>query len=186
MTGLYFSGHPLEEYEETLKIQTSHLISDIIPKESLEGNLVDTISSIKDGDKVVVGGMITHVSKKLTRNNDMMAFIVLEDLYSSIEVIVFPKIFNMARNIINEDEVVLLKGRVSLREDEQPKLICEFMEPLVKINSEKLYILVEEKKDIKLKLQEIKGVFCNIKVIYLYTFVQIKKEKSLELIENFG
>lgn len=146
MTGLYFSGHPLEEYEETLKIQTSHLISDIIPKESLEGNLVDTISSIKDGDKVVVGGMITHVSKKLTRNNDMMAFIVLEDLYSSIEVIVFPKIFNMARNIINEDEVVLLKGRVSLREDEQPKLICEFMEPLVKINSEKLYILVEEKR----------------------------------------
>ncbi len=52
----------------------------------------------------------------------------------------------MARNIINEDEVVLLKGRVSLREDEQPKLICEFMEPLVKINSEKLYILVEEKR----------------------------------------
>ncbi len=143
---IVFSGHPLEEYEETLKIQTSHLISDIITKESLEGNLVDTMNSIKDGDKVVVGGMITHVSKKLTRNNDMMAFIVLEDLYSSIEVIVFPKIFNMARSIINEDEVVLLKGRVSLREDEQPKLICEVMEPLIKINSEKLYILVEEKR----------------------------------------
>ncbi len=186
MTGLYFSGHPLEEYEETLKIQTSHLISDIIPKESLEGNLVDTISSIKDGDKVVVGGMITHVSKKLTRNNDMMAFIVLEDLYSSIEVIVFPKIFNMARNIINEDEVVLLKGRVSLREDEQPKLICEFMEPLVKINSEKLYILVEEKKDIKLKLQEIKGVFLQHKGNIPVYFCTNKERKSLELIENFG
>ncbi|OPD38331.1 DNA polymerase III subunit alpha [Clostridium botulinum] len=196
MTGLYFSGHPLEEYEETLKIQTSHLISDIIPKESLEGNLVDTISSIKDGDKVVVGGMITHVSKKLTRNNDMMAFIVLEDLYSSIEVIVFPKIFNMARNIINEDEVVLLKGRVSLREDEQPKLICEFMEPLVKINSEKLYILVEEKKDIKLKLQEIKGVFLQHKgniPVYFCTNKERKKfridrelwvNESRELMDN--
>ncbi len=186
MTGLYFSGHPLEEYEETLKIQTSHLISDIIPKESLEGNLVDTISSIKDGDKVVVGGMITHVSKKLTRNNDMMAFIVLEDLYSSIEVIVFPKIFNMARNIINEDEVVLLKGRVSLREDEQPKLICEFMEPLVKINSEKLYILVEEKKDIKLKLQEIKGVFLQHKGNIPVYFCTNKERKKFRLIENFG
>ncbi|NFM46271.1 DNA polymerase III subunit alpha [Clostridium botulinum] len=181
MTGLYFSGHPLEEYEETLKIQTSHLISDIIPKESLEGNLVDTISSIKDGDKVVVGGMITHVSKKLTRNNDMMAFIVLEDLYSSIEVIVFPKIFNMARNIINEDEVVLLKGRVSLREDEQPKLICEFMEPLVKINSEKLYILVEEKKDIKIKLQEIKGVFLQHKGNIPVYFCTNKERKKFRI-----
>ncbi|AUN19299.1 DNA polymerase III subunit alpha [Clostridium botulinum] len=181
MTGLYFSGHPLEEYEETLKIQTSHLISDIIPKESLEGNLVDTISSIKDGDKVVVGGMITHVSKKLTRSNDMMAFIVLEDLYSSIEVIVFPKIFNMARNIINEDEVVLLKGRVSLREDEQPKLICEFMEPLVKINSEKLYILVEEKKDIKLKLQEIKGVFLQHKGNIPVYFCTNKERKKFRI-----
>ncbi|HBJ2603712.1 TPA: DNA polymerase III subunit alpha [Clostridium botulinum] len=181
MTGLYFSGHPLEEYEETLKIQTSHLISDIIPKESLEGNLVDTISSIKDGDKVVVGGMIIHVSKKLTRNNDMMAFIVLEDLYSSIEVIVFPKIFNMARNIINEDEVVLLKGRVSLREDEQPKLICEFMEPLVKINSEKLYILVEEKKDIKLKLQEIKGVFLQHKGNIPVYFCTNKERKKFRI-----
>ncbi|NEZ74463.1 DNA polymerase III subunit alpha [Clostridium botulinum] len=181
MTGLYFSGHPLEEYEETLKIQTSHLISDIIPKESLEGNLVDTISSIKDGDKVVVGGMITHVSKKLTRNNDMMAFIVLEDLYSSIEVIVFPKIFNMARNIINEDEVVLLKGRVSLREDEQPKLICEFMEPLVKINSEKLYILVEEKKDIKLKLQETKGVFLQHKGNIPVYFCTNKERKKFRI-----
>ncbi|MHB9946777.1 DNA polymerase III subunit alpha [Clostridium botulinum] len=181
MTGLYFSGHPLEEYEETLKIQTSHLISDIIPKESLEGNLVDTISSIKDGDKVVVGGMITYVSKKLTRNNDMMAFIVLEDLYSSIEVIVFPKIFNMARNVINEDEVVLLKGRVSLREDEQPKLICEFMEPLVKINSEKLYILVEEKKDIKLKLQEIKGVFLQHKGNIPVYFCTNKERKKFRI-----
>ncbi|KEI94768.1 DNA polymerase III subunit alpha [Clostridium botulinum] len=181
MTGLYFSGHPLEEYEETLKIQTSHLISDIIPKESLEGNLVDTISSIKDGDKVVVGGMITHVSKKLTRNNDMMAFIVLEDLYSSIEVIVFPKIFNMARTIINEDEVVLLKGRVSLREDEQPKLICEFMEPLVKINSEKLYILVEEKKDIKLKLQEIKSVFLQHKGNIPVYFCTNKERKKFRI-----
>ncbi|KEI96792.1 DNA polymerase III subunit alpha [Clostridium botulinum A2B3 87] len=181
MTGLYFSGHPLEEYEETLKIQTSHLISDIIPKESLEGNLVDTISSIKDGDKVVVGGMITHVSKKLTRNNDMMAFIVLEDLYSSIEVIVFPKIFNMARSIINEDEVVLLKGRVSLREDEQPKLICEFMESLVKINSEKLYILVEEKKDIKLKLQETKGVFLQHKGNIPVYFCTNKERKKFRI-----
>ncbi|MBY6801370.1 DNA polymerase III subunit alpha [Clostridium botulinum] len=181
MTGLYFSGHPLEEYEETLKIQTSHLISDIISKESLEGNLVDTISSIKDGDKVVVGGMITHVSKKLTRNNDMMAFIVLEDLYSSIEVIVFPKIFNMARNIINEDEVVLLKGRVSLREDEQPKLICEFMELLVKINSEKLYILVEEKKDIKLKLQETKGVFLQHKGNIPVYFCTNKERKKFRI-----
>ncbi len=65
MTGLYFSGHPLEEYEETLKVQISHHISDIISKESLEGNMVDAINSIKDGDKVIVGGMITHVSKKI-------------------------------------------------------------------------------------------------------------------------
>ncbi len=102
----------------------------------------------------------------------------------------------MARNIINEDEVVLLKGRVSLREDEQPKLICEFMEPLVKINSEKLYILVEEKKDIKLKLQEIKGVFLQHKgniPVYFCTNKERKKfridrelwvNESRELMDN--
>lgn len=181
MTGLYFSGHPLEEYEATLKAQTSHAISDIISKESLEGNMVDTISGIKDGDKVIVGGMIIHVSKKLTRNNDMMAFIVLEDLYSSIEVIVFPKIFNTARSIINEDEVVLLKGRVSLREDEQPKIICEVIEPLIKINSEKLYILVEQQKDIKIKLQQAKGIFLQYKgnmPVYFCTNKERKKFRT--------
>ncbi|EJO5346875.1 DNA polymerase III subunit alpha [Clostridium botulinum] len=196
MTGLYFSGHPLEEYEETLKIQTSNTISDIISKESLEGNVVDNINSIKDGDKVIIGGIITNVSKKLTRNNDMMAFIVLEDLYSSIEVIVFPKIFNMAKSIVNEDEVVLLKGRVSLREDEKPKLICEVMEPLIKINSEKLYILVEGQKDIKTKLQEAKGTFLKYKgniPVYFCTNKERKKFRidrelwvngSNELIDN--
>ncbi|KOR24565.1 DNA polymerase III subunit alpha [Clostridium sp. L74] len=181
MTGLYFSGHPLEEYEETLKTQTSHVISDIISKESLEGNMVDSINSIKDGDKVIVGGMITHVSKKLTRNNDMMAFIVLEDLYSSIEVIVFPKTFNIARSIINEDEVVLLKGRVSLREDEQPKLICEVMEPLIKINSEKLYILVEQQKDIKINLQEAKGIFLQYKGNMPVYFCTNKERKKFRI-----
>ncbi|SKA86978.1 DNA polymerase III catalytic subunit, DnaE type [Clostridium sp. USBA 49] len=156
MTGIYLSGHPLEEYEETLKLQTNTRISDIIVNESLEeGNLEET-SKIKDGDKVIIGGLISEVNKKITRNNDMMAFIKLEDMYGDIEVIIFPKTFQNYKNIILEDNVVIITGRISIKEEEQPKILCESIEPLIKINNEKVYILIEEEKLRKEAFKKIK------------------------------
>ncbi|WP_050606490.1 DNA polymerase III subunit alpha [Clostridium niameyense] len=161
MTGIYFTGHPLEEYEQTLKMQTSVKISDITTSESLEGEVVQNLSKIKDGDRVIIGGIITSVNKKVTRNNDMMAFITIEDLYSSIEVIVFPKTFINYKSLITEDEVVILKGRVSIREEEQPKILCEVIEPLIKIDAKKLYILVEDEKVMKSGISNIKAFLIN-------------------------
>lgn len=156
MTGLYLSGHPLEEYEETLKLQTNTRISDIIIDESLEEGNLEQTAKIKDGDRVVIGGLISEVNKKVTRNNDMMAFMRLEDMYGGIEVIVFPKTLQSYKNLILEDSVVIVTGRVSIREEEQPKILCESIEPLVKINNDKVYILIEEEKLRKEAFEKIK------------------------------
>lgn len=158
MTGIYLSGHPLDEYEETLKIQTNTRISDIVVDESLEeGNeLLNESFKLQDGDKVIIGGIISSVNKKVTKNNDMMAFINLEDLYASVEVIVFPRTFEKYKSLMEEDEIVIIKGRVTIREEEQPKILCEDIKPLLKINSEKIYILVENEVMVKDALKKIK------------------------------
>lgn len=144
MTGLYLSGHPLEEYEDTLNKMTNTRISEIVTNESLEEGVIQENSKIKDGDRVIIGGLIAEVSKKVTKNNDMMAFIRLEDMYGDIEVIVFPKTLKSYKQLLEEDKVVIINGRVSIREDEQPKLLCESIQPLVKLTNEKVYVLIEE------------------------------------------
>ena len=121
MTGLYISGHPLDEYEDTLNLQTNTIISDLMIDETIDESELSQIVKIRDGDKVIIGGIITEVSRKLTKNNDMMAFIKLEDLYGNVEVIVFPKVFEKCSTFLQVDGLIVLKGRVSIREDEQPK-----------------------------------------------------------------
>lgn len=177
MTGLYLSGHPLEEYEESLKSKTSVKISDILTNELLEEGFVQE-AKVKDGDMVIVGGIITDVVKKFTKNNDMMAFIRLEDLYGGIEVVVFPKTFQKFKNLITEDGLILIKGRVSLREEEQPKILCESIDSLIKSDSENLYVLIEDEKILKEMLDEIKALFVNFKgsiPVYLCTRKERKK-----------
>ncbi len=180
MTGLYLSGHPLEEYEKTLSLQTSVKISDIVTNESLENGAIQQYK-IKDGDKVIIGGIITEVVKKITRNNDMMAFAKVEDLYGSIEVIVFPKTFQKIRSLIEEDNIVIIRGRVSLREEEQPKILCENVEPMIKSNSEKLYIQIDEEKILKDKLEEVKSLFLEFKGNVPVYFCTKKERKKFRI-----
>jgi DNA polymerase III subunit alpha len=166
MTGLYLSGHPLDEYAETLKLQCEINIADILAVGSGstledEGETVNVDPSeiiseviknehqITDGTKVILGGIIAEVSKKFTKNNDMMAFVTLEDLYGSIEAIVFPKVMQRVSSLIETDQLILIKGRVSIREDEAPKVLCEDIQPLVKINTSNVYVLVEDDKTAK-------------------------------------
>ncbi|KYH35386.1 DNA polymerase III subunit alpha [Clostridium tepidiprofundi DSM 19306] len=169
MTGLYISGHPLEEYESTLNFITNIKISDIVgsssinvdnaeklSEENLEENLIEGSLKVEDGDRVIIGGIISNVKRKITKNNNMMAFIDVEDMYSTIEVIVFPKILDRYKNLVVEDGLVTIKGRVSIREEEQPKVLAEEISPLVKINTEKIYILIEEKSLIAGTTNEIK------------------------------
>lgn len=159
MTGIYLSGHPLDEYEKSLKVQTSHNISDLLLEDGFEDGveLDEQNLKVSDGDKVIIGGLISAVSRKVTRNNTMMAFITLEDLYGTIEVVVFPKTFENCRNLVEEDEIVIVKGRVAVREDEQTKILCEEIKPLININKDKIYILIKDKALLTPTVNEIKN-----------------------------
>ncbi|MDP4178883.1 MAG: OB-fold nucleic acid binding domain-containing protein, partial [Bacillota bacterium] len=108
------------------------LETDVISEESLQEDAESQISNILDGNIVIIGGIISEVSRKLTKNNDRMAFLRLEDLYAGIEVIIFPKIFEKYKSLIEEDNMVIVKGRISIREGEQPKILCEEITELTK------------------------------------------------------
>ena len=167
MTGLYLSGHPLDEYKQSLKLQTSTTIETIeksyeIFLENINAELEESMISeepvINDNDTVIIGGILTEVNQKVTRNNTMMAFLKLEDLTGTIEVIVFPKALDRLRHIIKEDTLVKLKGRVSIKEDELPKVICENIEGLEKVNGNKLYIRVKDRVAIREANNDIKKI----------------------------
>lgn len=176
MTGLYISGHPLDEYEKTLKMKTSITIEKILEEEEKikDENPIDVVlqdSAIKDGDRVIIGGIISFASRKVTRNNTLMAFMKIEDLSGNIEVIIFPKTLERYTSLINEDEMVLVKGRVSLKPDEDVKIICESITPLEKIDSSKVYIRVanvENAKEISKLLKSVVKDFSGKTPVYLF------------------
>lgn len=142
MLGLYISGHPLKEYEKDLDSQVTLLSSDLnaVHAEGGEGAVVEELKNIYDGMTVTVGGIITAKKNKTTKSNNLMAFIYLEDLYGSMEVIVFPTVFEKYSSYIAEENIVLVDGRISLREEEQPKIICEEIRPLKKLVVKKVYL----------------------------------------------
>jgi DNA polymerase-3 subunit alpha len=179
MTGLYLTGHPLDQYESALRNQTSIKISDIVTVEVLEEDEnLQVDSSVKDGDKVIIGGIITGVSRKITRNNANMAFVTVEDLFSAIEVVIFPKTYEKCKGLIEEDGIVLVKGRVSIKEDEKPKLLCESLDPLMLLDGEKLFIQIEEDNMIKDEMSRLKQIILDHKgnvPVYLFTKKERKK-----------
>lgn len=178
MTGLYISGHPLDEYAETLNTVTNTKISDIIVDESLENEETDVKFKLQDGDRVVIGGIITEVSRKITKKNTMMAFIKIEDIYGEIEIVVFPKVLDKSNLLINEDGLVIIKGRVSIREEEQPKILAEEIKPLVKASDTKIYVQIEEEKQVRDTINDISLVlseYSGSTPIYICTKKERKK-----------
>ncbi len=133
MLGIYVSGHPLQPYAKELEKVSTLMTSDLTPD-------LEEASEIKDGQRIVIGGIIVEKKNKITRNNNMMAFITLEDLYGSVECIVFPATFDRYNKFLDEDSVVVIEGRLSMSEVEDTKIICEKISPLNKFKTEKLYI----------------------------------------------
>lgn len=119
-TGLYMSGHPMSEYTDTANKLMCTNIS------SLTGTEDETVV-YKDGERVKTMGIITHVKKKVTKSDTTMAFVDVEDITDSIEVVVFPKTLIQNSPLIVEGNVLVFKGRLDIRDDEPPKLICEFV-----------------------------------------------------------
>ncbi len=117
--GIYISGHPLEEYESVWKKHITATTASFLLDEENGG------IGLQDGSSVVAGGMITEKKIKYTKNDKVMAFLQLEDLAGSIEVLVFPRDYekNAAKLVV--DNKVFIKGRVSVEEEKDGKLICE-------------------------------------------------------------
>ncbi|MBM7833882.1 DNA polymerase III subunit alpha [Clostridium sardiniense] len=168
MTGMYLSGHPLDEYAKSLEMQTTTSVSSIFKvHKAIEENISKGINiediidqmPIKDNQAVILGGILTEVNQKVTRNNTIMAFLKLEDLSGEIEVIVFPRTLDRVRESISEDALVTIKGRISLKEDEPPKLICEKIEGLEKVDSNKIYIRVNDEEEVKKANYELRTGF---------------------------
>ena len=119
-TGVYMSGHPLDQYREIL----SNLpMNSAILQEAISEN--ETAGMELDGTMVEMAGILTEVKGKATKKGDYMAFVTLEDLTGQIEGLVFPKTYERYQGMLNEDQAVVLRGKISIREEESPKLLVE-------------------------------------------------------------
>ncbi len=119
LMGVYVSGHPLDDYISLLnKNCTSHASEFYVEDET-------GLPIVKDNSEVVIGGMITNVTVKFTSSNKAMAFVTLEDLTGSVEIIVFPNSYEPSRSLIEEGNKIFVKGRVQAEEEKDAKLICQ-------------------------------------------------------------
>ena len=121
--GVYISGHPLDDYEALWRKNITATAADFIVDEETEEAVV------KDGIKAVIGGLVTGKTVKTTRTGQLMAFITLEDLMGSVEVIIFPRDYENNRDLLTEDEKLFIRGRVSLGDEPVGKLVCEQVIP---------------------------------------------------------
>ena len=119
MLGIYVSGHPLEKLREAISNQTN--ITSIQIKDLNEENS----GNFKDGQTVKYAGTITGIKKKYTKRNTIMAFVTVEDLYGSAELVVFDSVYSRCDNILIDENVVLVEGRLSIKEDEEARIIVQ-------------------------------------------------------------
>lgn len=136
--GIYASGHPLDEYREVLEKNVTASTADFLIDEE-SGH-----AKAKDQMPYIVGGIVSDKTVKLTKNNQNMAFITLEDLRGIVEVIVFPRDYSMYQNYLTEDAKVFIRGRASISEEEG-KLICEQVIPFDQIPKE-IWVQFEDKE----------------------------------------
>lgn len=145
--GVYVSGHPLEQYEDKWRKNVKSFTKDFITDE--EGNTI-----AKDNTTTIVGGMIDTITLKTTRTGKTMAFITLEDLYGVMEILIFPNVLERYRYMLKENEKIFVKGKVSIGDDEQGKLICDQIISFDKVPRE-LWIQFKDKNEYMLKENEL-------------------------------
>ena len=122
MLGIYISGHPLEKIKNQLEMQTTINTYQI---KKIKENIEETgIAKYEDNQMVKYAGIITSVKKKYTKTNKLMAFVTVEDMYGTTEVIIFENCYQNCSNILVEDNIILVEGRLSVREDEDTKIVA--------------------------------------------------------------
>ena len=189
--GIYISGHPLEEYMERLKKNTNAVTTDFVLDEET-GTL-----KVSDGAKVRIGGMITDKVIKYTKSNKAMAFITLEDLVGTVEIIIFPKDYERYAKYLENDAKVFVEGRVTAEEDRNGKLICEKIISFDEVKRE-LWLQFQSKSDFEEKEGALYGKMMDADgsehvIIYLAAEKQMKRLPenrnvaiTKELLEELG
>lgn len=191
--GIYISGHPLEKFRPLMEKNVTAWTSDFQPDEETG------FPKVQDGAKAIVGGMITEKKVKYTKNNKVMAFLTLEDLVGTIEIVVFPRDYEKNQRLLEVDSKVLIQGRISAEDDRASKLICEKVRAFDEVPKE-VWIQFEtsedylhESQDLMKRLGEIPGR--NAVVIFLKDLKAMKRlpasmnvqadEKSLQTLQEF-
>ena len=136
MLGLYISGHPLEQFREQIAEQTNINTLKMKQLQETEDKIMEDVPKYRDGQVVRIAGIINSVKKKYTKNNKIMAFVTIEDLFGQCEIIVFENCYQMCSDILMDESIVLVEGRLSIREDEDVKIVANKILPF-KENSEK-------------------------------------------------
>ena len=153
--GIYISGHPLDDYKSIWQKNITNTTLDFALDE--ESNQ----AKVKDGQQVIIGGMIAGKTVKTTKTNSMMAFITLEDLVGTTEVVIFPRDYEMNKSLLELDSKVFIIGKVNAEEDRPAKLICQKIIPFSDVPRE-VWIKFLNKEDFvknEQKLYEILGEF---------------------------
>ena len=172
--GIYVSGHPLDSYKDLIgKYATANTL-DFIPEEETRHTVA------QDNRNYTLCGMVEQINVKMTRNNEAMAFVTLEDLYGQIEVVVFPKVYESARMYLEINKGILVRGRASISEEEGKLLASEIL-PFDRImrqmedEGKQLWLLVQNhqalatvQKELESLLTEYPGSTC--------VYVQLKEE----------
>ncbi len=204
MTGLYLSGHPMDKYAEVCRSLGYYNTIDLIEAGS------DEMTAIKDKSQVRICGIITHITLKQTRNgNATMAFVTIEDLYGSIEIVVFPKTLEQFRNLLYDGSIVSITGTLSVEEEKDAKVLANAIKPppsennIKKVKKNKkaaLYLRFKSKNDENIKLAErVTTIFEGTIPLYFYyidsreyelrpkeKFVEVNKTEIAELKRILG
>ena len=142
MLGVYLSGHPLDEYRQLIMDNTTASTADLTSggEEFTSGrddgdSMVINTSKFNDGDFVILAGMLSGVRTMITRKSQEMARLTLEDFDGVIDAIAFPKVYEKKRNIIRNDQIVGLSGRVSFKDESDAEILIEDVVPVEDIAS---------------------------------------------------
>ena len=146
--GIYLSGHPLEDYLGKMKKNVTANAADFVREE--ESGAI----RVTDNMHVVVGGMIAAKTVKYTRNNQAMAFLTVEDLTGSVEIIVFPKDYERYNRFLNDEEKIFVVGHATVEEEQDGKVICERIVPFDDTRKE-LWLQFPTKSDFSAKEQQV-------------------------------
>ncbi len=176
MLGVYISGHPLDEYIQFLNKNVSN--------KSLSFFKEDFEYKVKDGQNVIVGGIINTISIKFTKTNKQMAFLNIEDEFGILEIILFPETFSKYSTLLKENSVIIIEGKASISEDQPPKVIASLVKSYEQIsNTKTLWLKIAKNSNIT--LDDINNIILKNKGTTPVIIYDESKKTKLMLKENF-